>query len=84
MTEKNPELRPTAEEAQQMFDDLVKGKFKIVLRRRLTPSDPTWIGNTYRAIMSVKDEFAFQAKWILGRHPTLSKSTRPDDYCRSL
>ena len=47
-----------------MFEEIMKRQFKILLRRRLTPEDPLWIGNTYRAIANITDEIAFQVNRI--------------------
>ena len=64
MTQKNPSSRPTAEGAEKIFHEIVERRSKVLLRRRLTPEEPTWIGNTYRAVASIADEIAFQANRI--------------------
>ena len=65
MTQQDPSARPTAEGARKMFNDIMKRKFKVLLRRRLTPEEPHWIGNTYRAITTITDEITFQINCIL-------------------
>ena len=67
MTHEDPSSRPTAEGAQELFDKIVKRKFKVLLRRRLAPTEPTWMGNTYRAIASITDEIEFQVQRVSGK-----------------
>ena len=64
--QREPSSRPTAEGAKELFDKIVRQKLKVLLRRRLAPTEPTWIGNTYRAIASITDEIEFQVQRISG------------------
>ena len=78
MTKKNPSARPTAEAAEKMFHEIVSQKSKVLLRRRLTPVEPTWIGNAYRAMASIADEIAFQTNYIFRMSIACSKRLHTD------
>ena len=64
MTQEDPSSRPTAKGAQKMFNEIMKQQSKRLLRRRLTPQDPEWIGSAYRAVLNITDEIAFEVNRI--------------------